>query len=205
MAAARAVHGESYDYTRSVYLNSATPLIIECRVPGHPPFLQSPSNHCRGNGCPVCSTKRRVTGLLCSAAETFIAKARMVHGDLYGYEEAVYVDSKTKLVIHCPKHGRFLQNATQHLKGLGCPACGFERGADLRSDGLEGFKAKAVTRHGGIYDYSEVDYVNSRTKIRISCPVHGPFLKRPAMHIKGEGCPACGMERKERRARPTTG
>jgi hypothetical protein len=198
VAAARAVHGNTYDYSQTLYVNSATPLRIECRVPGHVPFWQTPSNHCRGNGCPVCSTERRVAGVLCSAAEEFVIKARAVHGDLYGYEETVYADSKTKLAIHCPKHGRFLQSPAQHLRGLGCPSCGLDRGAGTRRDSLEDFKAKALARHGEIYDYSNVEYVNSRTKVKIGCPFHGPFFKRPAMHINGEGCPVCGLQRKGR-------
>src|SRR5690348_12196786 len=115
LVAARAAHGNTYDYSHTAYVNSATPLRIECRVPGHAPFWQTPTNHCRGNGCPVCSTERRVAGVLCSAAEEFIIKARAVHQDLYSYEESIYVDSKTKLAIHCPKHGRFLQSPAQHL------------------------------------------------------------------------------------------
>jgi hypothetical protein len=198
VAAAHAVHGDTYDYSHTVYLNNATPLKIDCRVPGHASFWQTPSNHCRGNGCPACSTERRVAGVLCSAANDFITKARSVHGDMYGYEETVYADSKTKLVIRCSRHGPFLQSAAQHLKGRGCLACGLERGASVRRDGPEGFKAKAKVQHGTIYDYSEVEYVNSRTKVKIICPVHGPFFKRPAMHINGEGCPVCGMERKGR-------
>ena len=34
-------------------------------------------------------------------------------------------------------------------------------------------KAKAV--HGNIYDYSKVNYVNSRTKVCIICSKHGEF------------------------------
>jgi hypothetical protein len=202
VAAARAVHGETYDYSRTIYQNNVTPLRIDCRIPGHAPFWQTPSNHCKGHGCPTCSTERRVSGVLSSAANRFVARAQELHGDLYSYHETIYINSKTKVAINCPRHGRFLQVAALHLKGLGCPACGLERGASVRSDGLEGFKAKAIARHGAIYDYSEVAYVNSRTKVKIGCPIHGLFFKRPAMHINGEGCPACGIERKRHPAQP---
>ena len=193
---ARSIHGDTYDYDHTIYTNNATPLRIDCRVPGHGPFWQTPSNHCKGNGCPICSTERRVSGVLSSAASKFVSKARNIHGDLYGYTETVYVDSRSDVTIHCSRHGRFRQVASVHLQGLGCPACGLERGAAARRDGLEGFKAKAIARHGMTYDYAEVEYVNSRTKVKIGCPIHGPFFKRPAMHINGEGCPTCGMERK---------
>ena len=38
-------------------------------------------------------------------------------------------------------------------------------------------KAKAV--HGDKYDYSKVKYVNSYTKVCITCPKHGEFWQLP--------------------------
>lgn len=46
--------------------------------------------------------------------------------------------------------------------------------------------------HGDKYDYSRFEYVNSKTKGIIICPVHGEFTQRPFNHSKGEGCPECG-------------
>jgi Zn finger protein HypA/HybF involved in hydrogenase expression len=193
---AHLIHGDTYNYTNTIYVSNAKPVRIDCRVAGHAPFWQTPSNHCKGNGCPACATERRVSGVLSSAARRFVARSQEVHGDLYSYQETVYVNSKSEVTIHCSHHGPFQQTTSLHLRGLGCPACGLERGAAARRDGLDGFIAKATARHGTTYDYTEVVYVNSRTKVKISCPSHGAFFKRPAMHISGEGCPACGMERK---------
>lgn len=54
-------------------------------------------------------------------------------------------------------------------------------------------KAKAV--HGDRYDYSETEYVDSITKVKIICPVHGIFLLRPADHVnKGYGCKLCSIK-----------
>jgi hypothetical protein len=33
------------------------------------------------------------------------------------------INSNTKIVIICPKHGEFLQTPNSHLNGNGCPAC----------------------------------------------------------------------------------
>jgi hypothetical protein len=52
-------------------------------------------------------------------------------------------------------------------------------------------RAKAV--HGDKYDYSKVNYVNSRTKVEIVCPVHGSFFQRPKTHLDGKGCKKCGV------------
>lgn len=46
--------------------------------------------------------------------------------------------------------------------------------------------------HDGFYDYSLVEYINSRTKIKIVCPVHGVFEQTPDNHLnKKSRCPIC--------------
>ena len=37
------------------------------------------------------------------------------------------------------------------------------------------FKEKGKQLHNNKYDYSNVVYVNSRTKVKIICPKHGVF------------------------------
>lgn len=59
----------------------------------------------------------------------------------------------------------------------------------------EEFIKKAKNIHGDKYDYSKVEYLNSRTKICIICPEHGEFWQTPNSHLDGQGCPSCG-ERK---------
>ena len=39
------------------------------------------------------------------------------------------------------------------------------------------FIDKANMVHGGIYDYSQVVYKNSCSKVKIKCPIHGFFIK----------------------------
>lgn len=53
------------------------------------------------------------------------------------------------------------------------------------------FIQKAIEIHGNKYDYSKVDYKNSKTKICIICPEHGEFWQTPATHLKSYGCPKC--------------
>jgi hypothetical protein len=45
--------------------------------------------------------------------------------------------------------------------------------------------------HGGKYDYSKVDYINSHTKTNVVCLLHGAFQISPTNHLKGRGCPKC--------------
>jgi hypothetical protein len=45
-------HGDLYDYSQSVYVDSITKVVIGCK--DHGPFKQSPCDHLKGNGCPSC-------------------------------------------------------------------------------------------------------------------------------------------------------
>ena len=61
---------------------------------------------------------------------------------------------------------------------------------------LNEFIRKAKKIHGDKYDYSKVDYVNSRTKVCIICPKHGEFLQLPYKHLSGHNCQCCNLRRK---------
>jgi len=53
------------------------------------------------------------------------------------------------------------------------------------------FKNKACDTHNNLFDYSLVNYVNSYTKVKIICPIHGVFHQEPKEHIRGRGCRKC--------------
>ena len=122
--------------------------------------------------------------------EEFIAKAKLVHGDKYDYSKVEYVGALKKVCIICPKHGEFWQEANGHLKGQCCPKCNLEK----RASSKEEFIKKARKVHGDKYDYSNVDYVNTMTKVCIICPKHGEFWQRPYSHLHGNGCSKCANE-----------
>ena len=53
------------------------------------------------------------------------------------------------------------------------------------------FIERSIEKHGNIYDYSKVDYINTTTKIIIICPEHGEFTQSPGKHLIGQGCRKC--------------
>lgn len=55
----------------------------------------------------------------------------------------------------------------------------------------EEFIQKARSIHGNKYDYSKVEYINSKTKVCIICPEHGEFWQDSSHHFRGHGCPKC--------------
>lgn len=53
------------------------------------------------------------------------------------------------------------------------------------------FIEKAKTVHGDKYDYSNVNYVNNKTHVSITCQKHGDFKQTPNAHLRGNECPCC--------------
>ena len=114
---ARAVHGDRYDYSKVEYVYNKKEVCIICREHGE--FLQKPKNHLSGYGCPICSGRKKMR------TSDFIKKARSIHGEKYDYSKAEYKGNTEKVCIICPEHGEFWQQASIHIKGAGCPKCGF--------------------------------------------------------------------------------
>lgn len=56
---------------------------------------------------------------------------------------------------------------------------------------IEEFIKKATEKFGDKYTYGKVKYVNSKTPIIITCPIHGYFEQSPDSHLHGKGCPRC--------------
>lgn len=54
------------------------------------------------------------------------------------------------------------------------------------------FIKRARQTHGRKYDYTNTEYVNAKTKVRITCKEHGDFWQIPWWHMDSQGCPACG-------------
>lgn len=128
-----------------------------------------------------------------SKLNTFVERARKIHGDRYDYSGVYYVNSKTKVTITCPEHGSFLQSPEKHiLSRTKCPACA---GRPIITTST--FISRAKTIHGDRYSYEHAVYVNDRTKLQIICRKHGPFLQSPGHHIHAkQGCPTCKLEKR---------
>ena len=53
------------------------------------------------------------------------------------------------------------------------------------------FIEKCNNIHNSIYDYSLVEYINAKTKVKIICRIHGVFEQEADAHIRGRGCSKC--------------
>lgn len=122
----------------------------------------------------------------------FIEIANNVHNYKFLYTKSKYVDSYTKLVIICAEHGEWEQLPVNHLSGHGCPKCKAVNTGNVRRSNTKVFIDKSIKIHGSLYDYSVVEYANSKTKVIINCLQHGKFYQSPSSHLQGHGCPICG-------------
>ena len=66
----------------------------------------------------------------------------------------------------------------------------------MRKLTTEEFIEKAKDIHGDKYDYSLVDYISAKTKVKIVCPEHGVFYQTASDHLCKKGCPKCGGTKK---------
>jgi hypothetical protein len=60
------------------------------------------------------------------------------------------------------------------------------------------FKEKAFKIHGDKYDYSMVNYINSKTSVEIFCKKHNIFFEqKPIYHLRGALCKKCGYDKQK--------
>ncbi len=183
------VHGDKYDYSETIYVNSQEQVKIIC--PEHGYFSQLANNHLCGKGCKKCGYDY-IGKINSKTKEEFIAKSLEVHGDKYDYSEINYINMTTKIQIICPQHGVFEQTPRDHQTGRGCNSCGIVKRSILQTFTQEEFIQRAITKHGSKYNYDNVKYVNSQTKISITCNTcNYTFLQMPNSHLQGCGCDKC--------------
>ena len=179
----RKLHGDKYDYSKVDYINNKEKVIIICKKHGE--FKQSPNTHLRGSGCRICS--QILNGRKLSPSNTeFIEKAKKIHEDKYDYSLVEYESAHNKIKIICSIHGIFEQTPNTHLKNHGCPKCS---GVFMDKNY---FIEKSNIIHNNKYDYSKVNYIGNKTKVKIICTEHGIFEQTPNIHLKGCDCPECG-------------
>jgi Zn finger protein HypA/HybF involved in hydrogenase expression len=124
--------------------------------------------------------------------DEFIKQCNIIFNNKYDYTDVNYINNKTPIKIKCPIHGEFNKTPNNHKNHKqGCPKCvGDKLSLKFRKE-INVLIKQFNKIHNNKYDYSFVNYINDRTKIKIKCPEHGIFEQIPSNHIKGVGCPIC--------------
>ena len=191
---AKLIHFEKYDYSMVDYVNNRVKIKIICPIHGE--FLQKPNNHLNGAGCRKCG-RIIFKNKLSKSTEEFIKDAKLIHFDKYDYSKVNYIKAHYHVKIICPIHEEFLQTPHEHLKGSGCKKCSDLNSAKKRAKSTEEFIKDAKLIHFDKYDYSLVNYANSKTKVGIICKKHGLFFQVASHHLSGNGCPICKSSKGE--------
>jgi len=178
---AKIIHMNKYDYSKAIYLNNKTKIIITCFV--HGDFSTIPANHLHGAGCPNCS-------VLCGKSHTqFIQEVMKLHPE-YDFSKTIYINNKTKVIYTCHKHGDITVRADSLLSGVKCRKC---RTTALTNDE---FLSRMSIIFNDKYSFVNAIYINNNTKVCVKCFKHGIFMARPLTLFKGHGCPKCYTEGK---------
>ena len=185
------IHGTKYDYSNIKYVNASTKIEIHCNICNNN-FLQTPNDHICGHGCPYCArkfTQKRNT----KTQKVFIEQAKKIHNNIYDYSKVVYKNSNTKIEIKCKTCNKtFFQKPHNHIIGQGCPYC------SGRIKTKNDFIKNAQKIHGNKYNYDNVVYNNSTTKVEIYCNACNKcFSQTPNSHLCGRGCPYCKKSKGE--------
>ena len=124
---AKNVHGDKYDYSKTVYTGAFEKVTITCPI--HGDFEQAASSHTKGSGCFECglevTQEAFAKNYVPLTTAQFIQKAKEVHGDRYDYSKTKWVKATVPVVITCKEHGDFmLGHPHGHVsQGRGCPLC----------------------------------------------------------------------------------
>jgi predicted RNA-binding Zn-ribbon protein involved in translation (DUF1610 family) len=187
------------------------PIPAPMPAPATVPVLSTSISTSLSDNPPDTMTKRR-GGRKGGSTADFIARAVGIHGDQYDYSSSEYgKTAHDKVVILCTRHDppvAFEQSPNNHLLGHGCPACGLARRSQKQRGNTADFIARAVEIHGDQYDYSLSEYgKTNQVKVVILCTRHKlplKFEQTPDAHLKGQGCPACGIANRKQKLRGNT-
>ena len=187
---ARKVHGDKYDYSKTVYVNSNTEVVITCKK--HGDFKMLPYNHVKlGCDCQECS------GTLRWSKELLEKRGREKYGERFDYSMSNVNGKDGVIKIKCNVCGTIFESTPHnHIGGLqgGCPTCRYNYVAESERIPFKDFVARSKHVHGDKYSYHEDTYKDIRSKTIITCDKHGDFEQYAIVHVNGSGCPYCANE-----------
>lgn len=188
-----------WDFSNINFEGTVKPLIVRCKKHGEFRLARASQAYRGTQKCPYCDLEER--------KNTFIKKAKEIHGNKYDYSKIDYKTNKIPVTIIChekdefgKEHGEFLQAPGDHLKGYGCSKC-----SKKYKPTTEEWVKKAMKIHPE-FDYSKVIYKDNKTPITIICKKHNEeFTVIPNNFINDiYSCPKCRAEYKHNLYTKTT-
>lgn len=184
------IHGDVYDYSKTIFTDLNNFIKITCHIHGE--FEIRAKYHIyQKRGCQKCAHLNKLKALRMTT-ESFIEKAKGIHGDMYDYGSVNYINSRIKVDIICSLHGVFQQLPDSHLQNHGCPKCNTDR-KKVTIFSVDEIKARFREVHGDTYDYSLInEYIGITNPLNVICKVHGVFATSYIKHYHHQsGCSNC--------------
>jgi len=163
------VHNNFYDYSKTVYKNNRTKVVIVC--PLHGEFSQRPDGHLNGYGCPKC-TPQKISKNSSLTQEKLIQRLEQRFPNQFDYSKVVFKSSKDPIILTCKKHGDFKTQITAPKK-IKCKNC-FKESRDKKR--VEELLEKVEGIFNDRFTLLEIPK-DTHTKFKIKCPTHGIFYK----------------------------
>lgn len=183
------VHGDTFDYSKVVYVDVNTPVEVYCKKHDFT-FFPTPKNHKNGSRCIYCGREAQIE----KAKKGFdIFKKEMfeIYGDKYDFSDSNYVNVKTSLKAVCKIHREFEKAPYSLLNGSACDECA----KNTKSNNKDIFIEEATKVYGDKDDYTSTEIVSAKDKITVRCTKHNhTFTKSIQTYLLGYGCPKCSAE-----------
>lgn len=195
------IYNFKYIYNRNTFIDMKTPIEIICTICNKKSEI-IPYNHINKHllvECFYCKREKRYDKN--KLTKIFIKKAINIHKNKYDYSLVQYKKAKEDVEIICNIcNNHFFQTPSNHLhktRPQGCPYCyGLYKTTE---NIIKEFQEVHGKDH---YDYSLVDYKNSKTKVKIKCNKCKTIFKQtPNVHLQNKGCSVCNESKGEKRIR----
>lgn len=168
------------------YINAKTPILHKCLIDDYYwPIM--PTNALKGQGCPLCKT-RRISEVLKKPHNIYVEECANINPNIEVV--GVYINAITPILHRCKIDGYEWSTAPTHiLSGTGCPLC---------ANSIKRTQEEYVLLLAQQNPMVEVidEYINVKTPITHYCKKHQIFWKTsPECVLNGCGCPECGKEK----------
>lgn len=127
----REKYGDKFDYSNVEYLGGQKEVEVVCRQ--HGSFSISPENHLAGDSCKKCTSEKRAKSQT-KPKSHYVKRFKEVHGEKYDYSLFKTTHGKEEGKIVCKSHGVYTKSAVSHIRGAGCPKCGYESFKKLKRE-----------------------------------------------------------------------
>lgn len=177
-------HGDKFDFSLVHYVDDDTPVKIKCNKCGTI-FEALPKNVKKYNDiCKNCVNKKN--------KDNYFDAVKLKFGAMFDFTvaESEFTGLNSYINVKCNKCGEFFKvRAGNFLYSTkGCPKC-----TNIRHRTTEDFIKVATEKFGDKFDYSEVNYKNQYTPVKIYCKeCKEYFTVVPAFFLTSiHGCPKC--------------